>query len=836
VSFRRASRHGSRRWLPLLLGLAPVAAQAELPVGWSVHTFTGRIHEIEPAGGVLACATDGGLLFFDPQTQQFAPPIADAGCTDGDCLSSNRLTCVSRDAEGSYWLGTEASGVVVFRPASTGRQFGRFFEVNASPGGGLLADSVRCIEAYRARTVYVGTSRGVAQIELLAGSASYNPDASRRLGSDLEGTIVNDLAVDSLFVWVATDSGMSRYGRNPPYAVEFLPDSLVGPGALSVEILAGTVYAGTTVGVFQWQESAGAWQRVRAPSTPPDFPARSIARLPNGWMFVGSDRDVELFTGFFWGPLSPSGIYLLSDRRFTSVVATGDTVWTCQHNDAGEGGYLERWTTGPTSAGTWTRFEPNAIPPSAIQKMSLGPNGDLWIGTRLAGVARLRPDRTWCIWNGNDPDVRNNMSDDEGHVSALLVARDGKTWFTALPQPGNSAPVDMLAPSSSCDHAAEAWTHIQPGQSNFGGRYWRFEQDGEGNVFLLADGDADGVPAIEDGGMEIVSPTLDSVTNLRAGALGGSSIGALAFETTARPWGLAYLGINNLTNQGLKQWTRSGQLLPPDPPPSSNNFITLPLPSARNVVGYRDIVVTPGNARRLWVGTESDIFEYDADARSLVTEIGARRDARPGLLSGDIKDLQFDDFGNLWVATVKGLNRLRLAERAPGQGVSIDAFTTIETIRELNAASTVGQLYDPVKTLAPLPSPLVNALSYDHDRDLLYIGTAAGLAILDVQAFSRQPVIPVEQAVLYPNPVRIDAGHEEVRIANISEPATVTIYTIEGQVVCEVSEREDGDVVWTLSTPSCLQGEGNFQIASGIYPVRITTSTGSTMRTIVVIR
>ena len=66
--------------------------------------------------------------------------------------------------------------------------------------------------------------------------------------------------------------------------------------------------------------------------------------------------------------------------------------------------------------------------------------------------------------------------------------------------------------------------------------------------------------------------------------------------------------------------------------------------------------------------------------------------------------------------------------------------------------------------------------------------------------------MPLEQAVLYPNPVRFDAGHAAVRLAHVGEPATVTIYTLEGQEVCTVTDREDGDIVWTLGTPSCLEG------------------------------
>ena len=80
----------------------------------------------------------------------------------------------------------------------------------------------------------------------------------------------------------------------------------------------------------------------------------------------------------------------------------------------------------------------------------------------------------------------------------------------------------------------------------------------------------------------------------------------------------------------------------------------------------------------------------------------------------------------------------------------------------------------------------------------------------------------------YPNPVRADAGHSEVRIARLSEPATVTIYTLEGELVCEATDREDGDVIWKLSAPSCLETEGNYLAATGTYMVRIATRAGST--------
>lgn len=818
------------------LVLAVTSAHADLPAGWSVYPFAGRIHEIEPAGGVLACATDGGLLLFDPETQTFAPPIADAGCSNGDCLASNHLSAVSRDGNGNYWLGTAESGVVVFRPRSSGKRFGRFFALSSTPGGNLLADSVTCIEAWRTQAVYVGTSQGVAQIDVAGAVESYNQEAVRRLGQDLKGNRINDLTADSLFVWVATDSGVSRYTRQPPYTVEFLADSLSGQQAFTLKTFAGVVHAGTSTGVFTWQPATHAWRRILnfndTPATPtPAFVVRSLVRRADGKIFAGSNGTVWFYNNFVWGQLAPSAPFALNDREFQTMVATGDTAWTCQQNADGEGAYLDQAVL--TRAPIWQRYEANGSPPSEVQALDLASDGTLWIGTRLGGVGRLGTDGTWCAFNSNDPVVRANMTDADGHVRALVVGTDGRVWFHALPNTGDARAIDILAPGAGCDHSHDDWAHIPHGDHRFDGRYWRTARDADGNLFFLSDGDAGLEP--DHGGIDVASSDLGRFVSIAPDTLGGSAVGALAFDSESAPWTQAYVGLNGLTNHGLKRWDRAGQLFPPSVP-GPFNFSELALPSTISVSEYRDIVVLPGT-KTLWIGTDSGVFEYDALNRRVVTNLRAKVDGHAGLISGDVKDLQLDRFGNLWIATVKGLNRIRLDQRQPAPvELVIETFTTIETIRERNAASTVGQLYDPRRALAPLPAPKVNGLSYDAARDRLWLATEGGTAVIDVAGLSQHVQTALDQVVLYPNPVRLDAGHREVRLAKLSEPATVTIYTIEGEEVCTVTDREDGDIVWTLGAPSCLESEGNFHAASGAYLVRITTSAGSTMRTLVVIQ
>jgi ligand-binding sensor domain-containing protein len=805
---------------------AAAAAHAALPVGWNVETFTGRILEIETAGGVVACATDGGLLLFDPATTRFAPAVADAGCTDRNCLPSNQLTSVSRDASGQYWLGTRSAGVVAYAPQTIGRQFTRFFALNTAPGGDLLGDSVTCVEAFLDERIYVGTTRGVAQIDRVGDVESHNVEAARLLGTHVRGSIVHDLAVDANFVWVATDSGMSRYDRRPPYTVQVVSDSLGTRPAYTVEILSGVVHAGTRSGVYTWDESALRWRRL-GPATP-EFKVNSVSRISGNRYFAGSDAEVWYYNGFVWGRLSPPGLPRLGSRVFPTVAASGDTIWTSQSNSDGKGAFLNRWHRPDPMmpAGRWDRFEANSLPVSAVQAVSVGPASEVWVGTDIGGVGRLDVGGTWCIYSGNT--VGSNLSDPDGHVSALLVDRGGQVWIHALPNTLLRAPVDVLTPGALCDHGEDAWAHYAPDDAGFGGRYWGTALDGVGRRYLLSDGEQE--TAAVANGIEVISADGTRVGNIRAAVLGGNGIGALAFATTSGAWSQAYVGINNLGTNGLKRWTLSEE--EDIYTPGTANFTSLALPASMSVSEYRDIVVVPG-ANLLWVATGAGIFEYDLLRGQVRRTLGKKFDAKPGLLSPDVRDLELDDAGNLWIATTHGLNRIVVAGLDAGETVVVNSFTTIEAIRELNASSSFGQLYDARRDLAPLPTADTQALAYDAARKRLHVGTAGGLASIDVLEFQRRPTIQVSDAVLYPNPVRIDAGHEEVRIARLGEPAVVTILTLEGEEVCRI-DVEDGDVVWDLRVPSCLGG--TFRATSGTYLVRIATATASVVRPLVVIR
>ncbi|UCE03453.1 MAG: T9SS type A sorting domain-containing protein [Candidatus Latescibacterota bacterium] len=820
---------------PLVLAVA--VAHADLPAEWEVEVFAGRIHDIATGGGIVACATDGGFLLYEPATGDFGQ-VVDAGCRDGDCLRSNRLTAVSRDAQGRYWVGTLRSGVTALSPIPGGLQYSHFFTENDTAGGALLSDSVRAIFAFEDETVYVGTSRGVAQIDLAGAFGEYNDLASRRRGEDgFPNADVHDVAADATHVWVATDSGVVRYERLQPLALEVLSDSLEGGSTAVVEIVGGDVYAGTDVGVHVWDDAAGHWRRIRNTSaTPtPDFEVLSLALDPSAdppRIAVGSQLEVWYFNGFVWGPCSPATLPLLEQRIFSAVAAVGDTLWTSQGNINGEGAFLERTTFGNCS---WERIAPNSIPPSELRFVDYDRmRGDLWIGTGFAGIARRAADGTWCVFNGNDPDVAANMSDPAGRVSAFRVDRSGAVWFTFLPIEAQ-APVDRLVADPNCVHGLDVWRHIRPGQGGFGGRYWRIEEDGSGNRFFLADGDPAGP-----GGVDLLSADTLQVANVRADLIGGSGVGALEFERRSGAWTFAWLGVNNRGDQGLIRWINSDDLFNP----TSSNFTILPLTRLGGggnleVNSYRALAYDASRGE-LWAGTDNGIFRYDVGRGVVDLELRKKQDAAPGLLSPDVRDLLLDDRNNLWIATADGLNRIALPAPAAKESLTVDAFSTREKIEELNAGVPieVGILYLLERTLAPLPGPEVGSLAYDASQDLLQIGTGSGLATLDVERLDARVSIPIERAVVFPNPVRAFDDPTEIFLADVSVPANVMIYNLEGELVHSTLITDLAVPVWDLRIFVNRSGQGSsfFNAASGIYMVRVENDTGTKVAPLVVIR
>jgi ligand-binding sensor domain-containing protein len=342
--------------------------------------------------------------------------------------------------------------------------------------------------------------------------------------------------------------------------------------------------------------------------------------------------------------------------------------------------------------------------------------------------------------------------------------------------------------------------------------------------------------------MDVVSEDLSQRVNIRSNLLDGASVGALAFDRADGEWQFAYVGMNNRGRQGLLRWTNSNDIFMP----ADANFTVRNL--SEDVNEYRDIIVDSRAGRNhLWVASGEGLFQYDLLTQTIVRNIGVKLTAAPGLLSPDIRDLHLDEFGSLWIATTRGVNRIQLDALAGTGILGIDAYSTRETIAELNSANpAIGRLYDPLIAVKPLPSASTISLAYDRPRRELLIGTERGLAIVDVTNVGIQPTTPVDKAFAFPNPLRVLDGHEVMYIGGINEDqhATVRIYNLEGELVFDrkdVKPLEPGKAptfaneAWDLKTLGST-ADGFFAATSGVYLVRIETSQGTKVTNITVIR
>lgn len=79
------------------------------------------------------------------------------------------------------------------------------------------------------------------------------------------------------------------------------------------------------------------------------------------------------------------------------------------------------------------------------------------------------------------------------------------------------------------------------------------------------------------------------------------------------------------------------------------------------------------------------------------------------------------------------------------------------------------------------------------------------------QIVQMSPASGLEEAFVYPNPLRPGRGDTEMHLTKLPEEATVNIFTLAGELVREISTDNTGEAIW-----DGLNGDGD-TVASGVY-------------------
>ncbi|MCK4538073.1 MAG: T9SS type A sorting domain-containing protein [Candidatus Krumholzibacteria bacterium] len=752
---------------------------------WNVYLDASAIVDISMMGDSLWCASNGGILLFDLTDSTFTQFL------DGLQLRSGDISSVEIDINGSIWAGFLSKGMVRIDDPGITSEVTHFSE--NSPFNQILSDSVTCLER-AGSDVYYGTTRGIRKF--FDNIHSFEPN----LSDSLAGRKINDLFFDGSInsLWIGFDHGVALFDRG-----SFEYRSWNVGQVHSICEHQGGMYIATDTGVLlfngtDWEDTGGGFH------VPPVLGISS----GGGEIFAATAERVYRYNGTYWASVEATGLKTIfnddyrikSNHIRTIVVDDNGSPWIGGRRPEGgiRGSYLSTY-----DGVAWKNKRMKQLSQNSVIRVDTAPGGSVWVSTGY-GINYLSPTGGWSVYTK----MRIDTGDDEAlsyfaSNLALLFDDQNILWCNSL-----NYDLDMIDVGDPFDPDDDIWRHFSTDDltSITSDRFVSARLDPVGNRWFLSDDDLQ-----QEGkwGIDIVDRTASNWLSVNPGttpAMAGGAIFDCAFDAAG-----VYLAMRGY---GVQYWHTGGFSWDDLTNTSDDYWITVLDQDDLPATQLTSIEISNDGSR--WIGTSSGLVHDRGidgiDSFSVKTSYSGE-----GLVGLLVYDLEFDAYGNLWVATNQGLNRIN----PDGE---IDRVYTTASLWEDRF-----QFVYPETVISPLPSPVCLWLACDGAEDILWIATDAGLARLDVTP-EVEVDIQLVRAVLYPNPIHTARGDDRLRISRISGTVDIRVYTLAGELVHEVDGVSDGGEAWDLLS---ING---YKAVSGIYIVRIIGTNSSEVRKVAIIR
>ncbi len=752
------------------------------PGDWNLFLDASAVNRITCTGDSLWCGTNGGILLFDLTDSTFTQFY------DGLQLKSNDVTAVTIDGNGSIWAAFAGEGIVRIDNADYDPSVTHYSE-NATL---LLSDSVTCLVSVE-EDVYYGSANGAAKFydNLLH---SLEPT----LSDSLSGKRINDMIFDAdeNTLWIAYEDGVAGFDRGTFACILYPLGS-----SYSLCEHDGMIYCATEAGIQRYDGVSwtdyGSWFHV--------MPPVGVAS-GGGDIFVVTNERVYRHNGVYWqsvyaAPMKSMffGLYRIGANHLKTIAVDGNgTPWIGgKVDDPLRGSYIST-----VIDGVWHNKAPELLSNNNVVALDTAPGGGVWASTKY-GISYRSGDGDWISYT--------KMRMDVGHDDALsyflnnlAILYDSRNifWCNAM-----NYDLDMIDVGDPLDKSDDLWMHfsVDDGTTITSDRFLRAKEDPAGNRWFISDDDyqADGK-----WGINITNTSVSEwleVNPLTHGSMASGSVFDIAFDDYG-----VYIAMRGY---GVQYWRTGGF-----------DWNTLVSQSGDFWISYLDQenlstthlnAIELGNDGSIWLATSGGLVKYKSgvvDSFKVKTGYGGE-----GLVGMVVLDLELDGYGNLWVATNQGLNRINT------RGVIDRAYTTT-TFWEKNF-----QFVYPSSVISPLPSHICMTLACDQEENYLWIGTDRGVARLDVTP-QEEIQLPLSEVILYPNPLYYLRGDTSLKISQISGTVDIRVYNLEGELVHEANGVSDGEEAWDLLS---ING---FRIVSGIYLVKITGASKTEIRKVAVIR
>jgi diguanylate cyclase (GGDEF)-like protein len=404
-----------------------------------VDGATGKVESLRdgiPKGGAYALLRDHqGALWIGTRSgllRRAAPdaPTEQVPLPNREGIEPN-VTTLYEDASGGIWIGTNLHGVFVIAPgAKQARAVSESGKANA-----LASDRVTSITQTREGEIWIGTYAGMVRIDPAAGTSR------RERHDDGQACSLPDDEVHAMFrdrtglMWVATSTGLSRYDSNQ-HAIDTIlggsdrPRLVSHPNVPSVLALAsGRVWVAVGEGGVDILDPVRG--RVGQLRPDPDHPDQALPRgrvmamveAPDGSIYLGSQG------GLYQASADGSRVrrVAIPQRGLTNVI----WVLTFDHQRLWIGGDDGLWEVSlpKEAAPVLHRHLESELGSSLVTSLVRGKDSTMWVGTSN-GLVRL--DLGNGVATRMPVDATDKSKLPGGHISSLLLDRDGRLWVAAF--------------------------------------------------------------------------------------------------------------------------------------------------------------------------------------------------------------------------------------------------------------------------------------------------------------------------------------------------------------------------------------------------------------------
>ena len=670
-----------------------------------------------------AGAGTGDFGFLQPQLENVG---------DAESIPEGVVTALAQDAQGFIWIGTQI-GLVRY----DGYQFRKFLHHTNDPTS-MGGDYVLTLRVARDGRLWVGTnSDGVAVFDPASERfENFSHDESNP--GSLSGGRIWSLAEDARGgMWLGTDHGLDYLPPGlPPKNRHFKhyrhdaanPNSLLYDKVASLLYdRAGRLWVGSTRGLQRLAENGQDFELMAGQA----FSGKNIQTLfqaQDGKLWVGTGEHgaawIDSAGSAHWLALGSGSPGALSHGWVSGMAQVqADQIWLATYGgginivSASDGRVLQHLRHDPALSGS--------LALDVVVPLLLDRSGLLWIGTWAGGLQRYNS--------------KNNM---------LRLLRHSPGWPIGLTRPDVHSMLELANGQLLFGTDGNGIDIIERQRGLVGG----YRAGGAGG---LPDGTIYSLAQTDDGTLWAGTQQA-GVVRLKAGSKVWQKIEGLPNQQVksilvSRDGGL-WVGTSSGVAHLKKAWLGAAQ----------PRFEVVPDEHGKPL-SSRIYVLAEDSAGRIWAGSDSGLWVLAPGSlgwRGIHKESGREGGFNSELASG----LLFDRTGQLWVASDKGISRLRHWDGKqaqfdhirsqtgqPGQGGRVMGENLLEDAQ--GRIWTESAIFNPT-TMQMLPLGRADGLDYGsswsgaylktHDGLLLFGGTR-GVAIINPALFQawayRPPVV-----------------------------------------------------------------------------------------------